>query len=106
MARDTAQTPIIPRPRLLQGAASYPSDLTAPSLSAPFKLDEGYSDETRSQPDKDFLNSPPDDVMPLPDWVNAYSEAERAGEFSPPSLGSVRRKDPLPFGFLARSSSY
>ncbi|XRM47694.1 hypothetical protein ABZX51_010662 [Aspergillus tubingensis] len=78
MARDTAQTPIIPRPRLLQGAASYPSDLTAPSLSAPFKLDEGYSDETRSQPDKDFLNSPPDDVMPLPDWVNAYSEAERA----------------------------
>ncbi|GLA04687.1 hypothetical protein AnigIFM60653_004746 [Aspergillus niger] len=78
MARDTAQTPIIPRPRLLQGAASYPSDLTAPSLSAPFKLDEGYSDETRSQPDKEFLNSPPDDVMPLPDWVNAYSEAERA----------------------------
>ncbi|OJJ71028.1 hypothetical protein ASPBRDRAFT_196564 [Aspergillus brasiliensis CBS 101740] len=78
MARDTAQTPTIPRLRLLQGAASYSSDFTAPSLSAPFKLDEGYSDETRSQPDKELLNSPPDDVMPLPDWVHAHSEAERA----------------------------
>ncbi|OOF98111.1 hypothetical protein ASPCADRAFT_142019 [Aspergillus carbonarius ITEM 5010] len=78
MARDTAQTPTIPRLRLLQDAASYSSDFAAPSLSAPFKLDEGYSDETKSQPDKEFLNPSPDDVMPLPDWVHTYGEAERA----------------------------
>ena len=84
MARDTAQTPTIPRLRLLQDAASYSSDFAAPSLSAPFKLDEGYSDETKSQPDKEFLNPSPDDVMPLPDWVHTYGEAERAGAFNPP----------------------
>ncbi|PWY87593.1 WD40 repeat-like protein [Aspergillus heteromorphus CBS 117.55] len=78
MARDTAQTPTIPRLRQLQGTASYPPELPAPSLAAPFKLDEGYSDETRSQSDKEVLNPSPDDVMPLPDWVLAHSETERA----------------------------
>ncbi|PYH93015.1 WD40 repeat-like protein [Aspergillus ellipticus CBS 707.79] len=78
MARDTAQTPNIPRLRQLQGTASYPPEFTAPSLSAPFKLDEGYSDETRSQPDKEAPALSPDDVMALPQWVLAHSEAERA----------------------------
>ncbi|RDW60518.1 F-box and WD domain protein [Aspergillus mulundensis] len=56
----------------------FPSDLTARSLSAPFKVDEGYADDTRSQADKELLRSPSDDVMSIPDWVLAHSEAERA----------------------------
>lgn len=55
-------------------------DLTAPSLSAPFKVDEGYSDDTRSQADKELLPTPTDDVMSIPDWVLAHSETDRAGE--------------------------
>lgn len=47
------------------------------SLSPSFKLDEGYSDDTRSQADKDLA---PDHVMMLPDWVLAQSEANRAGK--------------------------
>ncbi|KAI9933009.1 hypothetical protein ASPWEDRAFT_47388 [Aspergillus wentii DTO 134E9] len=60
--------------RLLHPQAS---DFTAPSLSTSFKLDEGYSDDTKSQADND-LNVPSDDVMSLPDWVLTHSEAERA----------------------------
>ncbi|KAL3479112.1 WD40-repeat-containing domain protein [Aspergillus californicus] len=56
----------------------YSSDLTAPSLTAPFKLDEGYSDDTRSQSDKEALRNPSDDVMSIPDWVYTHSEIERA----------------------------
>lgn len=62
----------------------FPSDLTAPSLSAPFKVDEGYSDDTRSQLDKELLRTSSDDVMSIPDWVLAHSEVERAGESSFP----------------------
>ncbi|KAL4808340.1 hypothetical protein BDV18DRAFT_98756 [Aspergillus unguis] len=53
-------------------------DLTAPSLSASFKVDEGYSDDTRSQTDKEILPTAPDDVMSVPDWVLAHSESEKA----------------------------
>ncbi|KAL2866565.1 F-box and WD domain protein [Aspergillus lucknowensis] len=56
----------------------YPSHLTASSLSAPFKVDEGYSDDTRSQAEKELLHTPSEDVMPIPDWVSTHSEAERA----------------------------
>ncbi|KAL4788122.1 WD40-repeat-containing domain protein [Aspergillus varians] len=56
----------------------FPSDVTAPSLSAPFKVDEGYSDDTRSQADKELVRTPSDDVMSIPDWVLAHSEVERA----------------------------
>ncbi|KAL6232571.1 hypothetical protein BDW75DRAFT_18405 [Aspergillus navahoensis] len=56
----------------------FSSDLTARSLSAPFKLDEGYADDTRSQADKELLRTPIDDVMSIPDWVLAHSETERA----------------------------
>lgn len=47
------------------------------SLSPSFKVDEGYSDETRSQADKE---SATDNVMMLPDWVLAQSESDRAGK--------------------------
>jgi F-box and WD-40 domain protein 1/11 len=60
----------------------YRSDLTTPSLStAPFKVDEGYSDDTRSQADKELSCTPSDDVMSIPDWVLAHNEVERAGKW-------------------------
>ena len=54
-------------------------EFSAPSLSPSFKLDEGYSDDTRSQADKDLGS---DNVMALPNWVLAQSEAGRAGKIS------------------------
>ena len=60
------------------------------ALDAPFKLDEGYSEETRSQYDGDSsmgLEPRSGNVMPLslssltvlPDVVMSLSEAERSG---------------------------
>ncbi|KAL5048977.1 hypothetical protein BDW71DRAFT_176923 [Aspergillus fruticulosus] len=72
MARDTDASDV-PVPLRL-----FPSDLTARSLSAPFKVDEGYADDTRSQADKELLRTPIDDVVSIPDWVLAHSETERA----------------------------
>ncbi|CAG8156644.1 unnamed protein product [Penicillium olsonii] len=51
------------------------SESPAPSLSPSSKLDEGYSDDTRSQADKDLGS---DNGMALPNWVLALSEAGRA----------------------------
>ncbi|KAJ5133737.1 hypothetical protein N7476_003046 [Penicillium atrosanguineum] len=62
------------RPGLRLQATSFPG-FAAPSLSPSFKLDEGYSDETRSQSDKDIGL---DNVIMLPEWVLAQSEADRA----------------------------
>lgn len=71
------------RPALRLQATTIP-EFAAPSLSPSFKLDEGYSDETRSQSDKDLAS---DNVMMLPDWVLAQSETDRAGKcFSPRSF--------------------
>jgi F-box and WD-40 domain protein 1/11 len=67
----------ISRPALQLQATSF-AGYTAPSLSPAFKLDEGYSDDTRSQPDKDLVS---DNVMSLPEWVLAQSEADRAGKW-------------------------
>ncbi|CAG8134215.1 unnamed protein product [Penicillium salamii] len=55
------------------------SEFPPPSLSPSFKLDEGYSDDTRSQAEKDLGS---DNVMALPNWVLALSEAGRAGMIS------------------------
>ncbi|KKK15384.1 hypothetical protein P175DRAFT_0495665 [Aspergillus ochraceoroseus IBT 24754] len=77
MAKETSESSI--PLRLLQlHASDFSPSLTASSLSTPFKLDEGYSDDTRSQPDKELLSGTPDDVMSLPDWLLAHSEADRA----------------------------
>lgn len=76
MDQEAAAKPGIP---LLQ-PPSYPPSFSAPSLSASFKLDEGYSDETRDQSICD-LSPRSNDVMTLPDWVLGHSEADRAGEF-------------------------
>jgi F-box and WD-40 domain protein 1/11 len=86
MARETAAPEDTnPRPFRRHAAANYPSDFTAPSLSTPYRLDEGYSDETRSQSDKDLVNVQSDYVMPLPDWLLANSEEDRAGSLSLPA---------------------
>ncbi|KAA8648700.1 hypothetical protein EYZ11_010689 [Aspergillus tanneri] len=78
MAKEVATTSEATIPRLLRHHADSYSDFTAPSVPTSFRLDEGYSDETRSQPDKDPGNSLSNDVMNLPDWLLATSEAERA----------------------------
>ena len=64
------------RPNLRLQATSF-TGFAAPSLSPSFKLDEGYSDETRSQSDKDIVS---DNAMMLPEWVLAQSEVDRAGK--------------------------
>jgi F-box and WD-40 domain protein 1/11 len=75
MEGDTGSDPIS-RPALQLQATTF-AGYTTPSLSPAFKLDEGYSDDTRSQPDKDLAS---DNVMSLPEWVLAQSETDRAGE--------------------------
>lgn len=67
------------RPSLRLQATTFPG-YSMPSLSPSFKLDEGYSDETRSQPDKESV---PENVIMLPDWVFAQGEAHRAGKSCP-----------------------
>jgi F-box and WD-40 domain protein 1/11 len=67
-------------PTLRLQTATIPG-FPAPSLSPSFKLDEGYSDDTRSQADKDLGS---DNVMALPNWILAQSEAGRAGEYFTP----------------------
>ncbi|KAF9887999.1 hypothetical protein FE257_009389 [Aspergillus nanangensis] len=65
-------------PPRLRAAAAPPDHLTAPSLATPFKLDEGYSDETKGQLERDLSDPPSNDVMTLPDWLLAHSETDRA----------------------------
>ncbi|KAL1997843.1 hypothetical protein VTN02DRAFT_625 [Thermoascus thermophilus] len=76
MEGDSAAEAGLP-PLLRLQATDYRSDFASPSLAASFKLDEGYSDETRSQPDND-ANPSSSDAMTLPNWVLAHSEADRA----------------------------
>lgn len=63
------------RPNLRLQATGFPG-FAVPSLLPSFKLDEGYSDETRSQSEKDIVS---DNVIMLPEWVLAQSEVDRAG---------------------------
>lgn len=65
------------RPNLQLQASAIPPYSTS-SLSPSFKVDEGYSDDTRSQSEKDSIN---ENVMMLPEWVLAQSEASRAGKY-------------------------
>lgn len=81
------------RPALRLQATTTPAS-AAPSLSPSLKLDEGYSDETRSQSDKDLAS---DNAMLLPDWARAQSETDRAGKyFSPRLLLAAQNLEPQP----------
>lgn len=64
------------RPALRLQATTL-SGYSAPSLSPSFKLDEGYSDDTRSQSEKELV---PENAMMLPDWVLSQNETDRAGK--------------------------
>lgn len=86
MARKSSGSASSPRLPPLQPAVNHTADFAAadtPSLSTPFKLDEGYSDETKTQVEKKDLAIPAsDEWMTLQEWVLTHSEAERAGKFS------------------------
>jgi F-box and WD-40 domain protein 1/11 len=69
-------------PHLLRlGSGKYRNDFSSSSMGASFKLDEGYSDETRSQTENEAV-PPSDDILTLPGWILAHSEADRAGTFA------------------------
>lgn len=86
------------RPTLRLQATTIPG-FVVPSLSPCSRLDEGYSDETRSQSDKDLVS---DNVMVLPDWILAQSETDRAGKYFPsrPSLAIPEVSSPNLLWFL------
>lgn len=75
MADEPAHEPAI-QPALRLQSTAFPA-YTVPTLSPSFRVDEGYSDDTRSQSDKEIV---PDNAMMLPDWVLAQNEANRAGK--------------------------
>lgn len=60
--------------RMRSGKTAY----TAASLAASYKLDEGYSDDTKSQLEAED-GVAQNESMLLPDWILAYSDSERAG---------------------------
>lgn len=67
-------------PFQLQGTAfqsSFPSPMRSPMPSA-FKLDEGYSEETRSQAEMEAFQSTRE-LLEHQDWIMGHSEADRAG---------------------------
>ena len=72
----------IPSPLGLQ-SGNYRPDFPPSSVAGSFKLDEGYSDETRSQAENEVAQMP-DDALKLPGWILAHEESERAGAFNLP----------------------
>lgn len=70
-------------------------------MSTPFKLDEGYSEETRSQPDCDDAATPSASQgqaadallatpeLGLPSWVSSLDEAERSGRLTRTPTGTL-----------------
>lgn len=75
MADEPVPDPSI-QPVLHFQSTTFPQ-YTAPTLSPSSKVDEGYSDDTRSQSDKELVT---DNAMVLPDWVLAQNEGNRAGK--------------------------
>lgn len=73
-------------------SGSYLHKLNRNTLHAvPYKLDEGYSEDTRSQddvagaegdaePSMDERNGYRSSDLPLPDWILNMNEADRGGE--------------------------
>ncbi|PGH02040.1 F-box and WD-40 domain-containing protein 1/11 [Blastomyces parvus] len=59
-------------------AGKYRGEFAPPSALASFnKLDEGYSDETRSQAENELAQTS-DEGVSLPSWILAHSETDRA----------------------------
>lgn len=76
-------------PSIQPGSALHfpPSSPSFPANKT-FKLDEGYSDESKSPSEQDLNHTSPtansNDAMSLPDWILAQSEHHRAGMFRRP----------------------
>ena len=77
MARQPTTTTGIPSLVGLQ-AENYPSGFIPASVTGSFKLDEGYSDETRSQAENEVIQMS-EDALALPGWILAHNESDRAG---------------------------
>ncbi|OJD27422.1 hypothetical protein ACJ73_01179 [Blastomyces percursus] len=79
MERDSAAATAAPGaahlPKLPGG--KYRGEFAPPSALGSFKLDEGYSDETRSQAENEVAQTS-DEGVSLPSWILAHSEADRA----------------------------
>lgn len=56
---------------------------TTSTFSPSAKVDEGYSDDTRSQSEKETIM---DSTMTLPNWMLALGESDRAGRYPSYSL--------------------
>lgn len=85
---------------LMHPAQLYPRPFTASKIDSSFKVDEGYSEDTRSQDDMDSPNikleiRASDAIMAvpmmagLPDGIMALSEAERSGRIFHRPLNSI-----------------
>lgn len=85
---------------LMHPAQLYPRPFTTSKIDSSFKVDEGYSEDTRSQDDMDSSNikleiraSEAIMAVPmmagLPDGIMALSEAERSGRIFHRSLNSI-----------------
>lgn len=68
---------------------NYRPEFPPSSVAGSFKLDEGYSDETRSQAENEVAQMP-EEALKLPGWILAHGEAERAGAFCSRKLCTSR----------------
>ena len=78
------------------GAPSFVSPYLQAFKAAAYRLDEGYSEDTRSQADSrmgegDIMEHETGQPLLLPDWVVNMSESDRSGESCPCNLFSTRR---------------
>lgn len=72
-------------------AGKYRGEFAPPSALASFKLDEGYSDETRSQAENEVIQTS-DEGVGLPSWILAHNETDRAGNILPFSFDPYGRE--------------
>lgn len=62
-------------------SGNYRPDFPPSSVTGSFKLDEGYSDETRSQAENEVVQMS-EEALKLPGWILAHNEMDRAGALS------------------------
>lgn len=71
---------------------TYRTSFQPPQMQTPFKLDEGYSEETRSQTGSDNAMEPEymagvltsqnfTSLVGLPDWIMTLGEHQRSGAY-------------------------
>lgn len=95
-----ADQPATPNQGPFASQAPYLHDYSNAKMGTPFKLDEGFSEDTRSQSEVDTamrsepqLSEPAEETTsraPLPDWILRLPEHDRSGT---PRLCSPRLPD-------------